>query len=285
MGNEKYVWETLTIQQAPDSFVPLGEIKRLRREGVAAWERAAVPTRKAGKITLEPDRIEAPPVKQYAAVIGVSDERQLRVALETDAGNCLIHLRLGDGNDWRPDSLEKLLNGREAAISLPRILRGTGYRKWMKKWNEQEKDWQQIAVSAVFINSHRSLLFAREYYPQAAYYADDNMYQENEWAKAAYESMGLRPCIPQTYGRLAVMVTAGCVKATAGRCDGRQEMVEMKNPKNDTFAVVCHCDTCYNTIYTKEPVRRQNNGSTLRLEFTWESEDQMRKVMGEWNLL
>ena len=81
------------------------------------------------------------------------------------------------------------------------------------------------------------------------------------------------------------MVTAGCVKATAGRCDGRQEMVEMKNPKNDTFAVVCHCDTCYNTIYTKEPVRRQNNGSTLRLEFTWESEDQMRKVMGEWNLL
>lgn len=285
MGNEKYVWETLTIQQAPDSFVPLGEIKRLRREGIAAWERAAVTTRKAGKIMLEPDRIKTPSVKQYAAVIGVSDERQLRLALETDAENCLIHLRLGDVNDWRPDSLGKLLNGREAAISLPRILRGAGYRKWMKKWNEQEKDWQQIAVSAVFINSHRSLLFAREYYPQAAYYADDNMYQENEWAKAAYERMGLRACIPQTYGRLAVMVTAGCVKATVGRCDGRQETVEMKNPKMDTFAVVCHCDTCYNTIYTKEPVRLENNGSTLRLEFTWESEDEMRKVMGEWNLL
>lgn len=285
MGNEKYVWETLEIQQEPDSFVPLGEIKRLRREGITAWERAAVPTRKAGKITLEPDKIKTMPVKQYAAVIGVSDERQLRVALETDARNCLIHLRLGDGNDWQPERLGKLLNGREAAISLPRILRGDGYRKWMQKWNEQEKDWWQIAVSAVFINSHRSLLFAGEYYPQAAYYADDNMYQENEWAKAAYESMGLRPCIPQTYGRLAVMVTAGCVKATAGRCDGRQEMVEIRNPKNDTFAVVCCCDTCYNTIYTKEPVRRQNNGSTLRLEFTWESEDEMRKVMGEWNLL
>lgn len=99
MGNEKYVWETLTIQQAPDSFVPLGEIKRLRREGIAAWERAAVPTRKAGKIMLEPDRIKTPPLKQYVAVIGVSDERQLRLALETDAENCLIHLRLGDGND------------------------------------------------------------------------------------------------------------------------------------------------------------------------------------------
>lgn len=283
MGNTQYVWETLTVRQAPDSFVPLGEIKRLRRDGIAMWEKEAVPTREAVKVSLEQDRNR---VEQHPAVIvGVSSEEQLRVALECEDKDLLIHLRLGDGKDWRPDVLRNILSGRRAAISLPRILRGDGYRRWLQRWKEDEKEWQQILVCAVFINSHRSLLFAREYFPEAVYYADENMYQENEWAKEAYANLGVKEIVPQTYGRIAVMVTEGCVKATTGRCDGKWEAVEISNPKKDTFAAVCHCDTCYNTIYTKLPVRRHCNTNALRLEFTWESEEEMRKVMGEWNLL
>ena len=282
MGNTKYVWKTLNIRQAADGFVPLGEMKRLRREGIAAWENLAGRHREKPKppiFTVNGSGDRREPV----TMIGVSNPEQLRVALETDDEKVLIHLRLEDWQSSHWNALPELLQGRSVAISLPRILRGAGYQKWLALWKEDCQ--KQISASMVLINSHRSLLLAREYFPQAAFVAEENLYQENKWAGEAYATLGVDRIIPQTYGRVAVMVTEGCVKATGGHCDGRQDMIEITSPKKDSFVVVNHCQICYNTIYTKEPVKRHRKDGNLRLEFTWESKDEMRKVLEEWNLL
>lgn len=283
MGNTKYKWETLTVTQAENGFVPMGEIKRLRREGIAAWERQAVTIRKADKRQMKKESsIEK---RLPITMVGVSNQGQLQVALATDAQKVLLHLRLEDWKSFAWESLPELLQGREVAISFPRILRGKSYRRWLQTGKDKQRYLQQLSVVKVVINSHRSLLFAREYFPRAMFVAEENIYQENQWAKAAYAELGVGQIVPQTYGRIAVMVTEGCVKATTNHCDGKPELIEITTPKRDSFVVVNHCESCYNTIYTKEPVKRQSKGGDIRLEFTWESEEEMRKVMGEWNLL
>ena len=284
MGNTKYVWKELDIRQAADGFVPLGEMKRLRREGITAWEELARNRRekpKSRRFTIGGHHLEREPV----TMIGVSNPEQLRVALETDDEKVLIHLRLEDWHSSHWDMLPQLLQGRSVAISLPRILRGKGGQRWLRSWREKGDCREQISVSMVLINSHRSLLLAREHFPKAEFVAEENLYQENQWAVEAYAALGVGPIVPQIYGRVAVMVAEGCVKAAGGHCDGRQERIRITSPKKDSFVVVNHCQICYNTVYTNEPVKRRRKNKDIRLEFTWESEDEMRKVIGEWNLL
>lgn len=284
MGNTNYVWETLDIRQAAGGFVPLGEMKRLRREGITAWEKLAQKRREKPEfrgLTVNDLHSGRKPV----TMIGVSNPEQLRVALETNAEKVLIHLRLADWHSSHWDILPQLLQGRSAAISMPRVLRGEGGQKWLQLWKEKGNCLKRINVSMVLINSHRSLLLARDYFPRAEFVAEENLYQENQRAVETYAALGVGPIVPQTYGRVAVMVTEGCVKVAGGHCDGRQERIRITSPKKDSFVVVNHCQICYNTIYTNEPVKRQRKNEDLRLEFTWESEDEMRKVIGEWNLL
>lgn len=284
IGNSKYQWGTLSIVQAEGGFVPVGEIKRLRRDGIAAWEKQAVATRKAGKRKM---RKEGQARTKYVplTIVGVSHQKQLQTALKTDEKEVMLHLRLEEWEEFDWDSLPVFLKGRRVALSFPRILRGSNYHRWQQEWEKRKSIWQQISVDAVFINSHRSLLIAREYFPKAVYYADEKMYQENQWAREAYAALGVEKNVPQTYGRIAVMVTEGCVKATTGHCDGKKEYVTITTPKGDSFVVVNYCESCYNIIYTKNPVRLQSEDGDIRLEFTWENEEDMRKVMGEWNLL
>lgn len=278
----KYAWEKLNIMQEENGFVPVGEIKRLRREGIAAWEKKAVVTRNVTKRILEQEHYREK--RSPITMIGVSNQEQLQVALQTDAKQVMLHLRLEDwrSTDW--EILPRWLQGRKVAISLPRILRGEHYKQWLQKWQDKQVCWKKISVAAVLINSHRSLLFAREYFPKAMFFAEENMYQENQWARDVYAGFGVGNIVPLTYGRIAVMVTEGCVKATTNHCDGKQDYVEITTPKKDHFVVVNHCETCYNTIYTKDAARYDSRGD-IRLEFTWESEEEMRKVVGEWNLL
>lgn len=81
------------------------------------------------------------------------------------------------------------------------------------------------------------------------------------------------------------MVSEGCLKKTTGNCDGKEERIEVNTPKRDKFVVVNHCDCCYNTIYTKEAVKTGETEQIARLNFSWETVEEMRKVLREWNLL
>ena len=259
----------------------------MRRQGIQQWEKDAVLQRQCKPPVWEMEKGKEVPLYPPITIVGVSNREQLQVALGTDEKQVLIHLRLEDFSmeDWKilPDMLKK----REIAISLPRILRGAGYEKWMKVWKEAEEYWESVFVSVVFINSHRSLVFAKEYFPEATYLAEENHYQENEWAKKTdWKLFEVKPMVPQTYGRIAVMVSEGCVEATGEGCKKRKQKILLTSPKKDGFVSVNHCEFCYSTIYTEEPVRkRENPGREARLEFTWETGEETRKVMKEWNLL
>lgn len=282
MGQTCYFWEDLGIEIEEGAFLPLGEVNQLRRRAVGEWEKAACPAREEkGPVWHEEREI---PAWEGPAVISVSHPGQLRTACQIPEERAILHVKLGDYPVEAWSGIPDLMGKRPAALSFPRILRGEGYRHFLKIWREAEL-WRNLNIRAVVINSHRALLLAREYLPQAAKIADDNIYQKNRRAMEVCGELGMYPSVPKGYGRTAVMVTEGCLKRTMGHCDGKKEWLPVKNARKDEFVVVNHCNSCYNTIYTKEAQRKKVPGSGVRLDFTWESEEDMRKVMREWNLL
>ena len=56
------------------------------------------------------------------------------------------------------------------------------------------------------------------------------------------------------YGRIPMMVTAGCVKKTAGACSHREQAFwELEDRKGIRFPVRCVCGHCSNVIYNSLP--------------------------------
>lgn len=57
------------------------------------------------------------------------------------------------------------------------------------------------------------------------------------------------------YGRIPMMITAGCVKKTAGQCSHTEKgMYALEDRKGMRFPVRCVCDHCYNVIYNSLPL-------------------------------
>lgn len=282
MGHTLYQWNTLEIQIPEDCFLPLGEIGRLRRKAIRAWEESAVFRRE------KPDRKpwqEIPvPVWNGPCILSVAEREQMKEALCVSEEKALIHIKLGDFSwkDWK--RLPEYAGSRPVALSFPPVLRGEGYRHFLEVWEEAEL-WHRLKVAAVLINSHRSLLLARTYLPEAKRIAEDHFYHGNRRAAAVLWQFGICPAVPVGYGRKRVMVTEGCLKRTMGHCDGIRERQAVKSSRKDEFIVVNHCDSCYNTLYTKEAYKRNRQDACIRLDFTWESAKDMRKVLKTWSLL
>ncbi len=282
MGNTLYRWETLEIRLADDAFLPLGEIGRLRREAIQQWEQSAV-CHRVGK---EPEKFRRRKAVCYegAAIVAVADERQLAAVLQTSPEKVLLHVKLGDFSwkEWK--RLPELIGERAVALSFPAILRGEGYRRFLQVWSETCL-WEKMNISVVEINSHRSLLLAQKYIPEAIRIAGDHFYASNQRAIEVLQEFGIRPSVPASYGREAVMVTEGCLKRTMGCCDRKKEQIPVRSAGKDEFFVVNHCDSCYNTIYTKQVFEKEAGDFAVRLDFTGESPQEMRKVLKKWNLL
>ena len=94
-------------------------------------------------------------------------------------------------------------------------------------------------------------------------------------------------CILMAYGRIPMMVSAGCVKKTAGQCRRREEYFwYLKDRKGETLPVRTVCDSCYNVIYNSVPLSLHNmRGGLLMkcpnylLSFTTESAGETEEIL------
>lgn len=282
MGTTLYYWETLEIELGENAFLPLGELGKLRRRAVREWEEAAAGRRRKERAVSHKEREVL--LWQGPPAISVANGEQLDTALQVPDDQGLIHIKLEDfpWEEWC--RLSHRLAGRPVALSFPRILRGRGYTAFMRTWEETAL-WKDLNVTAVLINSHRSLILSDTYLPGAVRIAEENFYHTNRRAGEVLGQFGVCLSIPVCYGRETVMVTEGCLKRTLGHCDRVREHLAVKSSRGDEFTVVNHCDYCYNTVYTKEVCKKDIRDNPMRLNFTWESGEDMRKVLEQWNLL
>ena len=89
------------------------------------------------------------------------------------------------------------------------------------------------------------------------------------------------------YGYAPMMISAGCVKKSIGRCDGKESITRLKDRYQKTFYVKNYCDTCYNSIYNTAPlVLLEQIGEIeemgiheIRLHFTIEDTEETKRVI------
>ena len=284
LGTTSYYFEELTVSIPPDVFLPIGGVKKLRREAIAKWEKKAGGTRNAvTKKTHSFKNSCNDSLERGENWIGVASMKQLTTAVEECTEDTMYIFKLVDFPAKCWEEAAKILSGERFAIEFPRILRGKGRNSFEKNWEQYGSVFREICPEAIVVNSHRSLLYAEKYFEGITWYADENLYRKNKRAEEVYHDFGLVPAKKRNYGRTAVMVTEGCVCSSMGHCGTGEKRVSLRGPKGDEFVAVMHCEYCFNTIYTKEPVCSEP-GDTVRLDFTWESGDEVRKVMREWNL-
>lgn len=290
LGNTKYKWEELSVSIEENAFLPLGGLKELRRNAIAAYEKSAVPRRHREErisypLMEEDSRNESGTNGETSCsleknIISLADIEQVRAAVQEAKENTMFHLKLEDipPKDWQ--KAVDLLDKRDYAVSFPRVLRGAGKKVWEKDWKIYGTVFQNNKPSLLIINSHAMYLEAREWLPDVPMAAEDNLYRKNERAKEVYRKMGMTGLPNCCYGRTAVMVTEGCVPGT---CEPEQQRILLQTPKKDKFIVVKHCHYCYNTIYTEQPRKQKVKDTYQRLDFTLESAQEVREEIREWN--
>lgn len=92
------------------------------------------------------------------------------------------------------------------------------------------------------------------------------------------------------YSRIPMMVTANCLRKTAGLCQdaGRmQRQLFLKDRQGAIFPVVINCDHCYNVLYNSVPYslhgakreRDRIGADAFRYDFVTETETQCRQIL------
>ncbi len=107
-------------------------------------------------------------------------------------------------------------------------------------------------------------------------------------ARAAGER-GMRTSLI-AYSRIPMMLTANCLRKTAGDCgkgEGVKRQLLLKDRRGETFPVEINCEHCYNVIYNCVPYslhgakkeRERIDADALRYDFTSEDGVQCTKIL------
>lgn len=105
----------------------------------------------------------------------------------------------------------------------------------------------------------------------------------------AAKEQGMCVTLP-VYSRIPMMITANCLKKTAGQCSaetGGKRQLLLKDRRGNTFPVEINCDHCYNVIYNCVPYslygakkeREKIGADALRYDFTTEDGAQCIKIL------
>lgn len=279
-GNTDYVFRKIDIDVPEHIFLPAGGIKRLRREAIANWEAKAKVRRQAGvKHSLGP--VSQKPESDDNWIAFASLE-QISTAVEYCEKKTLFILKLTELLPEQWETAVEYLAGRPFALEFPKVLRGPGRMEFETMWNLYGSVFDRLRPEAVLVNSYRGLLYARQYFRGLTWYADENMYANNRRARLAWQALGMIPARKKNYGRMAVMESEGCVAGAVDACK-KAARVALSGPKGDEFVAVSHCRFGWSTIYTKDPVSVWQERA-VRIDFTWETREEVRKVIREWNL-
>ena len=92
------------------------------------------------------------------------------------------------------------------------------------------------------------------------------------------------------YSRIPMMITANCLKKTAGQCSaekGAKRQLLLKDRRGEAFPVEITCEHCYNILYNCVPYslhgakkeREKIGADALRYDFTMEDGTQCVRIL------
>ena len=227
----------------------------------------------------------------------VTTEAQLRAAQECGVTNIIV--------EETPQIMEALTGEerRTCLIALPHICR-TDSRDSVRKL-------AGMGFAGVLVRNPEELDILEEIGYDGCIVADGSLYQWNtaardlllarcDYVNAGWElsSKDMLPLMEgargrqllSVYGRIPMMISAGCVRKTAGKCVRKEQaFFSLRDRKGMQFPVRCVCAHCYNVIYNSLPLSLHSfvrKGDRVAMgaagwicSFTEESGEQTKEVL------
>ncbi len=313
-GGSPFIFDHLEIRMEEDSFLTVGALNQLRRDGIEALKERLLSEfrRETSRETSGKPGVELPHKKPYLAV-GVQTIEQCnlileypyidRVYVDSDAFDRAKEFeQLGQ--------LTELVHGAGKALFyvFPSVMRGATVH-WYK---ERFQEFIKTGVDGFVTGSYEGLGFLGgettdvAKLPPLTVIADSSLYAWSARAAGELLAAGANELtLPVEanrqellhrgypggelllYGYLPLMVSAQClVKNTAG-CQRKTGYTRLKDRYGKIFFVKNQCRDCYNILYNSSPLsllHRQEEVSAIgadgyRIFFTRESEREIIEVL------
>lgn len=326
-GNTPFDFGQLEIEMDKGSFLPIGQLNALRRDALgqlaeqilAPYQREAVAMPKAcpghGKINQGPDL-----AKPSLSVALESDELLQAVSSRPYVSRIYLEANCfcnegqalqgekegGERIPWVSSLAKRVFRlkalGKEVFLALPHVFR----RPTRERFEQSYQELQSLPLDGMLIRNYEELGFLLGHgYPKAMV-ADHHLPAWSNRAQSAFfqckiaqntvplelnwKELRQRDCSQSElliYGYLPLMVSAGCVHQSLGRCKGTEEVLFLKDRYGKEFAVKNHCADCYNVIYNSVPLalfgQREEIAKlpfpSLRIHFSIESVARANKIL------
>lgn len=293
LGNTPFVAEETSIRLKGELFLPVGQLKNLRREAVEALEIAVRPSdRKAlPYIETKPESGRIRPidrVEHELIYVSVDTREQLEVVSQEN-----VHRIFLNSATLEPEDLEWALDHLHVPVwlELPTI------------WSEHFKrfPYRDERISGYLVKNYESWYYMKHQAPDMPLIANWNLYGINSHAIRFLRQEGIsetfvpvelnryeidrlqeRPEILYTYGYLPLMVSRQDVSTTVGR---RGEDVILRDRKQVKFQTRRVDRNTTGVIYNSVPLslidryEQLTHRYALFFDFTTETAEQMRRIL------
>lgn len=209
-----------------------------------------------------------------------------------------------DPSMWKEMNESIKNKGMRVNLYMPHIFR-THARKYFEANKENLKN---AAFDAFILRNIEELGYLNNSFKEKKfnYIFDYTIYGMNSISQALLEDLGAdRQTLPVelnlselsklytkdkeliVYGRLPMMVTAGCLRKNILSCDKKSSLLYLKDRMGKDMPVKNRCKFCYNTILNSlalsvigigESIKRLD-AKALRLMFTTENEKEIKKIL------
>lgn len=209
-----------------------------------------------------------------------------------------------DPSMWKEMNESIKNKGMRVNLYMPHIFR-THARKYFEANKENLKN---AAFDAFILRNIEELGYLNNSFEEKKfnYIFDYTIYGMNSISQALLEDLGAdRQTLPVelnlselsklytkdkeliVYGRLPMMVTAGCLRKNILSCDKKSSLLYLKDRMGKDMPVKNRCKFCYNTILNSlalsvigigESIKRLD-AKALRLMFTTENEKEIKKIL------
>lgn len=309
-GNTEFAFEKLDIELNGKVFVPMQSLNELRRCALSKLEEEICgkyhrELQSAGaKESINDVVISNSNMRYSASVQSVAQAKALIKSeiIQRIYVDCTAFTQI-----WKNEIYSQIIREaheahKEIYLIMPYIFRENTREKY-------EQSYERIfhaGWDGVLVRNYESYGFLKAHHFAGKIMTDHNLYQFNSSGKAFWKEEGIEGyTVPLeltaremkqldcrdgeliVYGHVPMMVSAGCVKKTLGKCCMQSGAIQMKDRYRKTFIVQNHCDYCYNIIYNQVPLYLGDkleevlevSPRSIRLMFTTETSEQVDKVM------
>lgn len=293
-GTSEFFFENLSTTVEEKLFIPVGAIKKLRRETFAALHEEIVKKARRGDTVYKDVYVDTNQAKndaileedrfaEYIPTVSASvmNREQLEAVLE-DKRIFLVYLRTEAMSiDEIHEAAERVKKaGKQCWLAMPAI-----FRKGI--WELFEKEYMQsgklfgFSFDGYLIKNTESITFLKNVVkvPVNQLRLDSNMYVMNGEAVSFWQEQGIEKFSTPLeatksellefknitsmemiiYGKIPLMVTAQCVCANQKGCvyenqRMHHQVISFEDQRQRRFESVNYCKYCYNMIYQEMPL-------------------------------